>query len=71
LLSEFGNKVIYTTELKRDGIDEIVVDTIIKHNLQENVIIQSFSAPDLTYAISKGIPVIYLKSQADYTPETI
>jgi glycerophosphoryl diester phosphodiesterase len=71
LLREFGNKVIYAPELKGDGLDEIVVDTIIKHNLQENVIIQSFSAPDLTYAISKGIPVIYLKSQADYAPETI
>jgi glycerophosphoryl diester phosphodiesterase len=71
LLREFGNKVIYAPEIKGPGVNEKLVDVIIKYNLQNNVIIQSFSATDLTYAISKGIPVVYLKAQEDYSPQTI
>jgi glycerophosphoryl diester phosphodiesterase len=71
LLREFGNKVIYAPEIKGPGVNEKLVDVIIKYNLQNNVVIQSFSATDLTYAISKGIPVVYLKAQEDYSPQTI
>ncbi|CAM3729014.1 glycerophosphodiester phosphodiesterase [Mesobacillus zeae] len=71
LLREFGNKVVYAPEIKGAGINTKLVDTMIKYNLQDNVIIQSFSAPDLTYAISKKIPVIYLKASDDVTPATI
>jgi glycerophosphoryl diester phosphodiesterase len=71
LLREFGNKVIYAPELKGSGLDQRLVDVMIKYNLQDNAIIQSFSAPDLTYAISKGLPVLYLKAQNDVTAATI
>lgn len=71
LMREFGNKVVYAPEIKGPGIDVKLVDVILKYNLENNAIIQSFSAPDLTYAISKGIPVVYLKAQNDVPAATI
>jgi glycerophosphoryl diester phosphodiesterase len=71
LVREFGKKVVYAPELKGAGLSEKLVDTLIAHDLQEHAVVQSFSAPDLVYAISNGIPAIYLKAQADVTPATI
>jgi glycerophosphoryl diester phosphodiesterase len=71
LVREFGKKVVYAPELKGAGLSEKLVDTLIAHDLQDHAVVQSFSAPDLVYAISNGIPAIYLKAQADVTPATI
>jgi glycerophosphoryl diester phosphodiesterase len=73
LLRMFGNKVIYAPEIKEygTGLDKILVDTIIKHKLQDNCIIQSFSAPELVYAIDKGLDVLYLKAVDDVTPAEV
>lgn len=71
LLREFGNKVIYAPELKGPGLSEVVADTILKYRLENNVIIQSFSAPDLVYSIGKGIPTLYLRSNTDIAPSQI
>jgi glycerophosphoryl diester phosphodiesterase len=73
LLRLFGNKVIYAPEIKEYGVglDKALVDTIIKHKLQDNCIIQSFSAPELVYAIENDLDVLYLKAVDDVTPAQV
>lgn len=67
LLREFGNKVIYVPEIKdeRNDTAQKVVDAIVKYNMEENCIIQSFNLPNLDYAKSLRIPVMYLSNNAD------
>lgn len=71
LFQEFGDKAVYTIEVKQRNISEKLFELILKYNLQENVLIQSFSAPDLSYFVQNGIPVCYLKNKSDIDPITI
>lgn len=67
LLRGYGNKVIYVPEIKDNKAETTtkLVDLLIKYNLQENCIIQSFVLSDLDYAKSKGLRVLYLTNSAD------
>jgi glycerophosphoryl diester phosphodiesterase len=73
LFKEFGNTVVYMPEVKdfEDATSKKLTDMVIRYGLQDNVIIQSFSAPNLSYPVSKGIEVLYLRSNGETDPAVI
>lgn len=60
VLQQFGNKVIYAPECKNYDISQKVVDTVLRHGLKDNVIIQSFDLDSLAPAVAAGMKTLYL-----------
>lgn len=69
LFIEFGNRAIYIIESKERDTAKPIVDLILKFNLEENVLFQSFNRDDLNYALQSGLQTMYLTDSAD--PATV
>ncbi|WP_319372164.1 glycerophosphodiester phosphodiesterase [uncultured Ilyobacter sp.] len=73
-LDEFGGKTILLLEMKSNSNneDEIIVDMLLKRGIGQSCILMGWAKEYLSYAVSKGVPTLYLNSDGTgQTPQQL